>query len=70
MSNIQANRKWNQGYMMHHEPQAIAAAVHCKGCAHSIRPPNPAYKLRCGLDKAEDKFTVEAAGTCPKATPR
>jgi hypothetical protein len=61
---LQANRKWNQGYMMPREPQAINSLVHCVDCVHILPTPNQKYKYRCGFDKGENKFEVAAAGSC------
>lgn len=67
MNTTQANRKWNQGYLMPREPQAIDSLIHCVDCVHVLTSKNPKHKMRCGFDKGENKFEVASAGSCRSA---
>ena len=70
MNTTQANRKWNQGYVMPHEPKELHASLRCKDCAHGESSPKYYGSMRCCLNPAQPKLKVSAGGSCRSATPK
>lgn len=70
MNTTQANRKWNQGYVMPTEPKELHASLRCKDCAHSTRVPNYPNRFHCNLGAPLPPLKVDTGGSCRSATPR